>query len=899
MKFPKTSSSPLLSRKLATAAACWLAFAPTAAARADEPSRPSPEQPSTPPEAGGSPADDAASSEAPIVPPRALETIEPSLPKDMPPQESDVVVTLLVTIGRDGAASDVVVVESGGDVFDRAAESALRRWKFAPASRAGESIASRIKVPIRFRARQASSPEEAPTRESAEPSREPDAPAPGPEVQTPVGAPAEPKAAEPKAAEPSAPRESPSIEVDVRGRRPHEARGSSDFSLARELLTAAPKRDAADLLSAAPGVYVAKAEGDAIAHEIFLRGFDAAHGQDVELTVNGWLPINQPAHVHGQGYADMNFIIPEVVRSVRVTEGVVDPRQGDFAVAGSVDFALGVSERGYRSRTTLGSFGTLRQLVLWAPEGEDDETFAAVALRRSDGFGSNRGGMSGAALGQLVFDGPSRFRGVLTVSGYGARANLAGVLRRDDVEANRVGFFDAYRDPSATAQSAFAARTLGGVRLERVSEEGARTELGAWLAFVDYRSRENFTGYVQRARTNPEWVGRGDLIEQGNQDVGFGARVAHRTRKFAPSRGLVGDVELGLSLATHRITQQQNLLQAPENTTWDRRIDASIRASDLGFFVDTDWKWSRFMRLRAGLRADVLYFDVDDALGNVTPAFQKQSHLPGFRRTALGAAIGPRATLEGKPLRWLDLVASYGEGYRSPQALQLSEGENAPFTKVRGLEGGVKIRAFDDGLAVTAAGYATFLSSDLAFDPEEGALDRVGPTTRRGVVGHVVARPFGWLLGSASVTYVHATLDEPPPATAEDPSPPFEPGQLLPYVPPLVVRGDLSLHRGIASFAGGDLEGRLGAGFSYLSSRPLPFGRKAAPVALLDASASLSWRWLELGLEAFNLVDARYAATEYSFVSDWRTSELPSRLPASHFSAGQPRTVLASLGLAF
>jgi len=422
--------------------------------------------------------------------------------------------------------------------------------------------------------------------------------------------------------------------------------------------------------------------------------------------------------------------------------------------------------------------------------------------------------MSAAALGQLAFEGPARFRGVAIVSGYGARANLAGVLRRDDVEANRVGFLDVYRDPSATAQSAFAARALGGVRLERVADDGSRTSLGAFLAFADYRSRENFTGYLQRSRSNPEWVGRGDLIEQGNQDLGFGARVTHRTRRLAPTRWLAGDVELGLTLAAHRIEQQQNLLQLPQNATWDRRIDAQVRASDIGFFADSDWRISRFVRVRAGVRADVLYFDVDDALGNFTPAFQRQSHYPGYRRTALGAAVGPRVTVEGRPLRWLDLVASYGEGYRSPQALQLAEGENAPLTKVRGLEGGVKLHTCDGVLSATAAGYATFLSSDLAFDPEEGALERVGPTTRRGFVVHVVAKPVPWLLGSASLTYVHATLDEPPPATAENSSPPFEPGQLLPYVPPVVVRADLGARHALGELGGAKLEGRLDAGFS-------------------------------------------------------------------------------------
>jgi iron complex outermembrane receptor protein len=820
-----------------------------------------------------------------LVPPRPRTTVDAQSPPGSPALEHDVVVVLLVTIEKDGTPSDIVVSESGGALLDEASMVALRAWTFTPATRDGRPIASRIKVPFRFAAPVAPAAPLTPVAPTVAP------PAPPPAAQPGPSSPTKPAALAPK-------REAP-IEVDVRGRRPPESRAPSDFTLDREVLVAAPRRDAADLLSAAPGVYVAKAEGDAVAHEIFLRGFDAAHGQDVELTVDGWLPINQPSHIHGQGYADLNFVIPEVVRSVRVTEGVVDPRQGDFAVAGSVDFALGVTERGYRARTTLGSFGTFRQLVLWAPAGEPEETFAAVAVRRSDGFGSNRGAMSGVAMGQLAFEGPARFRGVAIVSGYGARANLAGIVRRDDVEAGRVGFLDTYRDPSATAQSAFAARALGGVRLERVSGDGARTSLGAWLAFVDYRSRENFTGYLQRSRTNPEWVGRGDLIEQGNQDLGFGARAAHRTRRFAPTSWLSGDLELGLTLAAHRIEQQQNLLQAPQNATWDRRIDASIRAADVGLYADTDWRLSRVARIRAGVRADVLSFDVDDALGNFTPAFQRQNHVPGFRRTALGAAFGPRVTLEGKPLRWLDVVASYGEGYRSPQALQLSEGENAPFTKVRGLEGGVKVHTFDDALSVTAAGYATFLSSDLAFDPEEGALDRVGPTTRRGVVAHVVARPLGWLLGSASITYVHATLDEPPPATAENPSPPFEPGQLLPYVPPVVVRADLGAHHALAHVGGGELEGRLGTGFSFLSSRPLPYGQFADPVALLDASASLRWRWIELALDAFNLADARYAATEYSFVSDWRTSAVPSRLPARHFSAGQPRTFLASLGLGF
>ena len=103
------------------------------------------------------------------------------------------------------------------------------------------------------------------------------------------------------------------IELDVHGHHVPPPRSSSDVLLEVDVLSAAPHRNAAELLAAAPGVYVARPEGDAVAHQIFLRGFDAGHGQDIEFTLNGSVPVNQPSHVHGQGYADLNFILPEVV----------------------------------------------------------------------------------------------------------------------------------------------------------------------------------------------------------------------------------------------------------------------------------------------------------------------------------------------------------------------------------------------------------------------------------------------------------------------------------------------------------------------------------------------------------------------------------------------------------
>ena len=802
-------------------------------------------------------------------------------------------VELLATVEPDGSVGEVSVGVSAGPAFDAAAIAAIRQWRFTPATQDGAPIAARIRVPFGF-----PPPIVEPIPPAPVPTDSPAVPVPtdSPAVPVPSAGPTPPAAPAPPA--PAEPDEAV-IDVSARGRRPPPPRAASDFVLDRDVLNAAPKQSSGDMLMRAPGVYVSRPEGDAVAHEIYLRGFNAAHGQDIEFTVGG-VPINQLSHLHGQGYADLNFILPEVVRSIRVTEGVYDPHQGDFAVAGSIDFDLGVERRGFQLRSTGGSFGTFRQLALWAPRGQSDDTFAAAAVRRSSGFGMNRGALSGTALGQFAFTGPGTLEGKLMVAAHAARAGTAGVLRSDDVEAGRVGFYDRYPDPSAGAQSASAARGQLALELTRRGDAGGRTLFAAHAALVDFHSRENFTGYLQRGMVMPDWVGRGDLIEQQNRDLGGGFRLSHRTGYWRPAKWFSAAMELGSSARIHRVRQAQNLLQAPSNETWDRRVDAEILATDIGMFADLELRLGKYVQLRGGARADVLHYDIDDKLGNFIAPYQVASHLVGYRRTATGVAAGPRASVEVTPLPWLRTFVAYGQGYRSPQARQLEEGERAPFTKVHSVEGGVRLAPrWRRSLSFTAAGYGTFLAQDLAFDPEEGRLEKIGPTRRSGMVAALQARPWPWLTVAGSVTYVHAILTAPPPATVEDPNPAYVQGQLLPYVPPVVVRVDLGVDKELVQLGAHPLGLRIGAGFNYLSARPLPYGQSSAPLHLLDASASLRWSWIEVGVEAYNLLARRYAASVYSFVSDWGTAAVPSRLPARHFAAGPPLGVLGTLTLSF
>jgi TonB family protein len=813
-----------------------------------------------------------------VTPPEPITRVDAVYPAAALAERRAGEVVLLVTIEADGSVSEASVARSAGDDLDRAALDAVRLWRFTPAARGDQPLRARVRVPFRFVLPVAAPLDLARANAAVSP---PMATLPGAAPSTAAAQPA------------------PAQEIQVHGER-HlrtEQRSASDFVLGREILSAAPRQEGADVLKSAPGVYVARSEGFAIAHRYMLRGFDADHGQDIELRVAG-LPINLPSHVHGQGYADLGFVIPEAVQSLSAREGVYDPRQGDFAVAGTIELGLGVERRGLTLKSGYGSFGSSRQVALWAPPGLDTKTFGAAQYQHTDGFGEGRRGDAGSAIMQWAGgSGALRYRalGVL----YSARAGLAGVLRQDDVEAGRVGFYDTYPYPTARAQSALAARALIGAFADYRGPDGDTAEVGVWLGLDHFRLQENFTGFIQHSQTLANVAGRGDLIEQRNHTRSLGLEARYRTRLYRPAPWAHGTIEVGLSGRADEIEQAQNLIDAVvRSQTWDERIDAGVLGSDLGLWGDLDWHFTRYLGVRVGARADLLSYEVNDRLGNrVTLTRPDDTFIVGFRRSALGVAAGPRASVELRPLEGLSLRAAYGEGYRSPQARTLDDAEDAPFTKVRSADVGV-VLGDASGEQLRFSGYYTQLSDDVAFDAAEGRLERIGATRRLGAVLQLETRPWPWLVAAGSATYVDATLLEPPPATTEEPQPPFVRGQNLPFVPPLVLRLDLGARPTLADdVAGRALAGRFGLGASLLSPRPLPYGESSRAVSLLDASAGLGWGLLELTLDVFNLTGQRYAATELNFPASWDPDAPRSRTPARHFAVGPPRTLLLTLGV--
>lgn len=802
-----------------------------------------------------------------VHPPQVLSQVAARYPDQALLEKKEGVVWLMVVILSDGTVGNVEVSESAGMLLEQAAIEAVKRWRFIPARRGDQAISSRIKIPFTFTLPPQSTASIPPQNEEHSIQHE------------------------------------QAIEVTVQGERiaTPAPRSTSDYVISAEQLTAAPHQEGAEVLRAAPGLYIGRGEGLAVAHHYMLRGFDAEHGQDIEFKVAG-LPINLPSHIHGQGYSDLGFLIGDVVQELNVSEGVYDPRQGDFAVAGSLKLSLGVSEaqRGTHLRTSYGAFNQFKQVLVWAPKDTEEESFVAVQLNTTNGFGEQRLGKAGSALFQHRFgEGALKYR--LVGLAYVARAQLAGVLRYDDLEFNggTLCWICAYPDPSAQAQNALANRMMSGFFADYQGTGGAQGQVGLWASYDHFRSQNNFTGFTQASQLLERVGGRGDLIEQQADSISFGFTSHYRTPPFRPSSWLFSTLALGFDARVDQLEQAQNLLDASlRNQIWDRRVSASIKGGDLGLWLDLEAQFFDRLKAHTGFRADLLSYSIDDRLSNLPPLTRPQTDfIAGYRRSALGLAWGPRASLEWRFTDALSALLAYGEGYRSPQARMLEDGEEAPYTKVKSSDFGFRYQAHQ-ALQISLGGYATFLSDDISFDAEEGRLERVGATKRMGGVVNIVSQPWSWLIGSFSLTYVQATLLEPPPASAEEPQPAFMKGQRLPFVPPLVFRTDLSTQQSLWQIQKEKVKLKSGLGYSYLAPRPLSYGEYSSAVSLLDLSIQALWGPLEFSFELFNVLDLRYAALEYVYPSDWNPHDgLRPRTPARHFAAGSPRSWLLSLGV--
>ncbi|MGQ0800984.1 MAG: TonB-dependent receptor [Pseudomarimonas sp.] len=502
-------------------------------------------------------------------------------------------------------------------------------------------------------------------------------------------------------------------QIKVEGRRQNlvgEAISASEGIVGASDISDRPLLRVGDLLEFVPGLIATQHSGSGKANQYFLRGFNLDHGTDFATSVDG-MPVNMRTHGHGQGYTDLNFLIPESVQTLTYRKGTYYADVGDFSSAGSAEFAL----------ADWVETGTLN-----VSAGQD--RYGRIALVNS----ANRGALEVLYAAEAqVDDGPwqdidedvSKLNLLLRMSGdlgdgrahatlmaYDNEWNSADQIPQRAVEQGLISEFGSL-DLSVGGESSRFSLSGGWVG----AALGGEIEANAYAIDYELDLWSNFTYLLD----DPD---NGDQFQQVDDRRIYGFNLSQQWQQ-GRSRWRVGSV--GRFDDIGRVA----LLRTNQRALLSTVRDDAVEEGSIGVFAANEFDFSDTLRSYIGLRHDRYDFDVD-------------SNLAINSGDADDSITSYKASLAWQPVSKVELYASYGTGFHSNDArgttIQVDPVSGDPAQRVDPLVGsrGAEIGSrffFNHQFQATLALWTLRLDSELLFVGDAGATEASRPSQRDGL----------------------------------------------------------------------------------------------------------------------------------------------------------------------
>jgi outer membrane receptor protein involved in Fe transport len=614
-----------------------------------------------------------------------------------------------------------------------------------------------------------------------------------------------------------------------------------------------------------PQLHISQHSGSGKGHQIFLRGFDCEHGDNLALYLEG-VPLNEPSHVHGIGYTDLHFLIPAAVERMAVIKGPYDARNGDFSTAGAVNFVL--KERLKRSYVSFGggSFRTMEGTLAFSPGLPGINAMVALqgfTTRGFTAFGKWKGLRGLAKVTRRLGKGKLS----IIAAAYASDWKAADALPQRLVDADEKDFFGGMdsSDGGASARQHLSAHYRVGSR---------RRGLVA-LAYLYRRRTSIFTNYTYFLK-HPD---HGDQTEQNDLRWVSGARAMLYRRwelGWLQINGVAGggwrmdDIDLAL----YRTEDRQR---------WDRGAEVKELVHNLSVFGKAELRFSSWVRLVLGARYDYFLFDVHGVMDFLLPsgAIQHDQAVDGTRGLGVWS---PKASLVVNAHRSLAFFLNYGMGFHSPDARDPVLNSEMTIPTAQAAEAGVRYR-LHDYVDVAGAFWSVYLERDTFFDPTLGRSVDTGSTRRLGGELEVRGRVGRWLYLYLDGSYTDARhLDSNDPVIGS-PTWLAQTGGVVRWQ----IRG------GPRPLRGSTLRG--GMRLRYVGARYLAEGRKAEDALLGDVLLDWDTRYFGVRLSVANLWNVEWKDAQYYYTSRASLNEPLAGVTGNHFTAGAPFEAKATVRL--
>ncbi|MFS2003975.1 TonB-dependent receptor [Duganella sp. CT11-25] len=622
--------------------------------------------------------------------------------------------------------------------------------------------------------------------------------------------------------------------VEVRGHYDNgvgTSGAASQGSVTAALIANRPALRPGELLEFVPGVIVTQHSGDGKANQYFLRGFNLDHGTDFATFVDG-MPVNMRTHAHGQGYTDLNFLIPELVDRINYKKGPYYADEGDFASAGAAHMGLANKLKENTASVSIGENKYIRSVLTGStPLGAGNLVYGAE-LGHNNGPWTNPEAFH-KSIGVLRYtQGGSDNQFSVTGMAYKGGWYASNQIPLRAVQSGELDPYGAI-DPSDGGRT--SRYSLSASLRQRTSE--TLLQANAYVVQSSLDLYNNFTYFLddpvdgdqsrqtEKRRMTGFDVGQTWFSHWGGFDVSNKIGVQGRYDYLSP-------------LALYKTRNQQITGVITQGT---------VKEASAGAYLENTVQWLSWMRTTAGLRYDRYRFDVDS---NIAENSGKVS--AGTTSPKISMVLGPWAKTE--------FFLNYGEGFHSNDArgttVHLTPRELepidpvTPLVKTRGAELGVRTE-FLPGLQSSMALWKLRSASELVFSGDAGDTSASRGSYRSGIEwnNHYIAND--WLLFDLDLAYSRAHYTE------HD-----EAGD---YIPGAIGK--------VASFGATVIDvGPWSGAFQmrYFGPRPLieDNSKRSATTAIAYARVGykLNRSWA-VSLDVFNLFDRKASDVDYYYAS--------------------------------
>ncbi len=607
-----------------------------------------------------------------------------------------------------------------------------------------------------------------------------------------------------------------------------------------------PVNSSQEILRKVPGLFIGQHAGGGKAEQIFLRGFDIDHGTDIALSVDG-MPVNMVSHAHGQGYADLHFVIPETIEKIDFGKGTYYANKGDFATAGYVSFQTKEKIMGNSLTLEAGQFNTLRTVGIFnlLENQKKQSAYLATEYVLTDGpFDSPQNFKRVNLFGKYTNNLSENSKFSVMASRFSSKWDASGQIPQRLVDNGTISRFGAVDDTEGGNTS----RTNFNLVLTKNISDNTFLKTNAFYSNYQFELYSNFTFFLEDPIN-------GDQIKQKeNRDIyGLNAELNKRL-KIATTDALL-QVGFGFRADETKNTELSHTLNRSE--TLENIKLGDIDQTNVFSYLNAEFDFGK-LKINPAIRMDYFKFNYQDKLA-VNYKTQSEDKVK----------FSPKLNFIFSQNNDLQFYLKSGLGFHSNDTRVVVEQTGKKILPTAfGSDLGTIFKPFPR-LVVNSTLWYLDLEQEFVYVGDAGVVEPSGRSKRMGIDLGLRYQMTDYLFFDADANYTYArSTDEP---KGQD---------YIPLAPDFTVTGGFSV-TDYKGFSGG-------FHYRYLKTRPANEDNSIVAKGYMVSDINMNYKYenFVFGISAENIFNTKWNETQ--FATESRLQNETESVEEIHFTPGTP-----------